>query len=79
MEENKDRLATAIESLTKYEAKSASAWWTFIRGMMYGLGFFIGSAILAAAVLYILSRIEGWSLFGGSIQNIIDNVKNSKS
>ncbi len=79
MEDDKDRLTKAIGSLAKAQDKTASAWWTFLRGICYGLGFFIGSAILAAAVIYILSRLEGWGSMGGFIQDIVNNASKTKS
>lgn len=77
--ENENQLNDSIEKLTKATEKSASVRWAFLRGIFYGLGFFIGSAILAAGVIYILSKIEGWNIFGGSIEQIINTVNNTKS
>ena len=71
-------LKKALVDMAKAQKKSASLWLTFCRGVFYGLGFFIGSAILAAAVIYVLSRIEGWSIFGGSVEQIIETVNNTK-
>jgi len=78
-EKDKDRLAKAIENMAKSQDKTASVWWTFLRGIFYGLGFFIGSAILAAAVIYILSKLEGWGSMGGFIQNIVNSASKTKS
>jgi hypothetical protein len=79
MENDKDRLASSIESLAKSEAKSASALWSFLRGMFYGVGFFVGSALLAAAIIYILSKFEGSSFIGGFIHDVVNNASKSKS
>lgn len=79
MEEDKERLSRAIESLAQSEAKSASAWWTFLRGAMYGLGFFIGSAILAAVVILILSKLQNFGSIGSFIHDVIQNAGKSKS
>lgn len=79
MEEDRDRLAKAIEGLTKSQDKTASAWWTFIRGAMYGLGFFIGSAILAAIVIIILSKLQTFGTIGSFIHDVIQNTGKPKS
>lgn len=56
--ENDQSLKESIDALVKYNKKLSSVWWTFLRGILYGLGFFIGSAILAAATIYVLSKID---------------------
>lgn len=73
------KLSEALFNLTRAEQKRASVWWTFIRGMMYGLGFFVGSAILAAIVILILSKLQNWGNLGGFIDQIIQNTGKTKS
>ncbi|MFA4995571.1 MAG: DUF5665 domain-containing protein [Patescibacteria group bacterium] len=72
-------LKKALVDMAKAQKKSASLWLTFWRGVLYGLGFFIGSAILATVVIYILSKLEGWGTIGNFIHNIVDNASKSKS
>lgn len=72
-------LKKALVDMAKAQKKLSSLWLTFCRGVFYGLGFFIGSAILATVVIYILSKLEGWGTIGSFIQNIVDNASKTKS
>lgn len=65
-------LKKALIDMAKAQKKSNSLGLTFLKGIINGLGFFIGSAILAAVLIYILSKVEGWSTFGGFIKRILD-------
>ncbi len=57
MEKEPEDLHKLVKSLVRYEHKLTSLSWNFWRGVVYGLGFFIGSAIVAAIFVYIVSRI----------------------
>lgn len=70
MEKEITELSEEIGQLAKIEKKQASVWWTFLRAAMYGLGFFIGSAVLAAVVLIILSRFQRF----GNLGDIVDQI-----
>lgn len=72
-------LQESIENLAKYEKKLSNLSWNFWRGVIYGFGFFIGSAILAALLIYILSRLENGSTIGTFIHNIIESAKKTQS
>lgn len=65
-------LKKALEKMAETQKRSNSLALTFLKGIVNGLGFFIGSAILAAVLIYVLSKIEGWSTFGGFIKQILD-------
>ncbi len=73
-----EELKKSIRDLVRYNRKLSSVWWTFLRGILYGLGFFIGSAVLAAVLIYIFTKLEGWGLIGDSIHNIFENALNTK-
>lgn len=62
----------ATKTLTESIKKSNSLWWSLLRGIFYGFGFFIGSAILAAAVIYVLSKIQGWAYIGDAVKKILE-------
>ena len=79
MEKEIKELSQEIGQLATIEKKQASVWWTFLRAAMYGLGFFIGSAVLAAIVIIILSRLEGFGSLGGFIDQIMKNIGRGKS
>lgn len=72
MNENDKEYREALISIAKNEKKLASLKWNFFRGVIYGLGFFIGSALLAAVLIYILSKIQGWAYIGDFVKQIID-------
>lgn len=71
-----EELIYHIKKLEKYEGKLSSLWWNFWRGIVYGLGFFIGSALLAAVLIYVLSKIQGWAFIGDYIKKILE-ISNS--
>jgi len=66
-----------VKQLAQYEAKIASYWNTFLRGVLNGFGFFIGSVILVALTLFILSKIQGWAYIGHYVENIINVITNN--
>lgn len=67
-------IVLAMNRLAAIESKLASPWQSFKRGVMYGFGFFIGSALLAALTVYLMTRLEGLSYLGNFIQAINKNI-----
>lgn len=78
MEKEPEDLQKLVKSLVRYEHKLTSLSWNFWRGIVYGLGFFIGSAMIAAILIYILSRVFHDSNLPSEIRDIIDIYKNIK-
>jgi hypothetical protein len=74
-----EELVKHIKFLEKYERKLSSLWWNFWRGIVYGLGFFIGSALLAAVIIYIMSKISGWAYIGHYVHEIIQIVNKNQT
>jgi len=72
-------LKKALVDMAKAQKKSNSLFLIFWKGVVNGLGFFIGSAILAAVLIYILSKVEGWSTIGRFIKQIIEMSQKTKS
>lgn len=70
-----DELIKSLQMLTRYEKKLSSLSWNFLRGIFYGFGFFIGSAILAGVLILILSKIEGWAYVGNYVHNIMELIR----
>jgi len=68
-------LRIVLTKVQEYWRKQASLRWNFYRGILYGLGFFFGSAIIATALIYLLSHlgINGESSFGRMIQKIVES------
>lgn len=72
---DKIKLEEAIEDLASANRKQASLWLTFWRGVLYGFGFFVGSALLAAALVYILTLMKSWGAIGNLLAQIADSIK----
>lgn len=68
-----------MKKLTKAVSRSNNLWWAFFRGIFYGLGFFIGSAVLAAALIYVLSRLQDWAYIGDLIEKILNIAGKTQS
>lgn len=69
-------LKSALIEMAKSQKRSVSLSANFWRGVVYGFGFFIGSAILAASLLYLLSHIglEGNNFFSKAVKNVVEAV-----
>lgn len=82
MEANSNELLLAeIRNLTVVVAKldkHQSVWYSFVRGIMSGLGYFVGAAFLVGIVIYFLQRVDFVPIIGSWLGGIIDEaVKNS--
>jgi len=67
-----------IESLNKLEAtqvKLASRKQSFLRGMYYGLGFFVGGTLIVTILLYLLSFFDTAPVVGEYISEILLFIK----
>lgn len=76
--ENEKDLKELITNLVTYEKKISSVWWSFLRGIASGLGFFIGSAIVAAILIYVLTVLFRNSPLSGQFQSLMDAVNTIK-
>jgi VIT1/CCC1 family predicted Fe2+/Mn2+ transporter len=52
-------------------------WSSFVRGIFYGLGYFIGATFVVALLLFILNYLGGAPVIGHFFQQIIQAI-NSK-
>ncbi|MDO8604826.1 MAG: hypothetical protein Q7K40_05555 [bacterium] len=59
VEQQRDKIIEQLEALNKKIARQLSIKHIFTMGVIYGVGFFVGSAILATIVLGILGPIFG--------------------
>jgi|GEM_PF-1260525 len=68
---------TIIAEIRIYQKKQASLKWNFWRGVFYGFGFFVGSALIATALVYILDKISvnGNGFFTEIIRKIVEVVR----
>lgn len=76
-QEIKKVLAQMVEA----QKKSNSLRLTFWRGVFYGFGVFVGSAVLVALLIYVLTRlnVDGNTFLGKIIHKILEIVSKSKS
>ena len=60
-----------LEKIEKNTGKMTELWHNLLRGIFYGFGFFVGSAIFAAIVISILSKYiaQEWT------NNILDMIQ----
>lgn len=72
---NEHEFSELVKQLVKYEKRISSLAWNFWRGIVYGLGFFIGSALLAAFIIYLLGRIEGGSVVGRYLHDFVEILR----
>jgi hypothetical protein len=72
---NEHEFTELVKQLVKYERRLSSLAWNFWRGIVYGLGFFIGSALLAALIIYILGRVEDGSAVGRYLQDFVEILR----
>jgi hypothetical protein len=75
------QLQNILDDLNKYQKRQASLRWNFWRGVFYGFGFFIGSVLLTAALVYVLGHLgtDGNSVFGRFIENIVETVEKARN
>ncbi len=59
LEDQRDKIIEQLEELNLKIERQASVKNILIAGVIYGIGFFIGSAILATIVLGVLGPIAG--------------------
>ncbi len=70
-------LAAALHSLAKYKKREISLSWNFWRGVFYGFGLFVGSALLAAILIYVLAALAaGDNNVAHFFRNIYEGITN---
>lgn len=74
-----ERLGKALEEvyLIGYANPRRFLWFGFLRGIVYGLGIFIGGTIVVALVIWILSQFNQVPVIGPFIEKIVEIVKAS--
>jgi hypothetical protein len=70
-------LHEVLNEVKHYWKKQSSLKWNFLKGIIYGFGFFIGSAVIVGFLLYLLTRlnISSDSLLGRFIRDFIDIIQ----
>jgi len=71
-------LRDAIRKLEAAQSKSLSLSWNFYRGIVYGLGFFIGGTLLIGFIIYILSFFDTAPIIGEFVSKILGVIGTTK-
>lgn len=67
---NNPDLKQSIDRLEKSQRKLASWRWTFLRGIAYGLGFFVGGTVIVGLLIYVLSFFDIGRVIGEYLLSI---------
>lgn len=67
-----------LNKLIELQEKQVSLRWNFYRGIIYGFGFFIGSALLIGIILGLLSTINTVPIIGEYTAKVIDFIQQNK-
>ena len=69
----------SINTQSRFMVYSANpvkfAWFNFIGGVFHSLGSLFGTMVIAAAFVYLASRLNVQSLFNQLIENTINQIK----
>lgn len=74
-----EKLGRSLEQvlLSGYTNKRRFFMYTFIRGMVYGLGLFIGGTIVVGIVMSVLVQFQDALIIGDLVKKIVEIVQNS--
>jgi hypothetical protein len=57
--------------------KSKVLWFSFLRGLFYGLGIFIAGTLVVGILIWILGLFDNVPLVGPFIEKIVNNLDSS--
>ncbi len=67
-------LTTAVAKLDRHQ----SPWYSFGRGIMSALGYFVGAALLVGLIVYLLQRVNLVPIIGDWLGSVVSEaVQNS--
>ena len=69
-----NHLSGVITELVETEKKVVSLKWSLFRGVFYGFGVFLGSVILVAFLVWVLSQINTAPVIGDYVSKILDQI-----
>ena len=71
-----EKLGRALEDvyLIGYANPKRFLWFSFLRGIVYGLGIFIGGTIIVALVFWFLGQFDEVLIIGPVIKQIVEIV-----
>lgn len=75
-----EKLGKALEEvyLIGYANPKRFLWFGFLRGIVTGLGIFIGGTIVVALVLWVLVQLNDAPVIGPFVEKIVEIVQSSK-
>lgn len=78
-EKDYEKLGKSLEQvyLTGYASTKRFLWFSFLRGIVYGLGIFIGGTIVVAIVLSVLTQFNDAPVIGPFVEKIVEIVQSS--
>ena len=59
------------------EVKSKVLWFSFLRGLTYGLGIFIAGTLVVGILIWVLGLFDNVPLIGPFIEKIVNNLDSS--
>lgn len=59
------------------EYKSKILWFSFLRGLFYGLGIFIAGTLVIGVLIWVLGLFDDVPLIGPFIEKIVNNLNSS--
>jgi hypothetical protein len=71
-------LTEAINHLIEKQTKMVSLSWNFYRGILYGLGFFVGGTLLVGFILYLMSFFNTAPIIGEFVSKVLHVVNSTK-
>lgn len=76
-----EKLGKALEDvyLIGYANPKRFLWFGFLRGIVYGLGIFIGGTIVVAIVLSVLTQFNDVPVIGPLVTKIVEIVQTAPS
>jgi hypothetical protein len=74
-----EKLGKALEEvyLIGYANPKRFLWFSFLRGIVYGLGIFIGGTIVVAIVLSVLTQFNSVPVIGPLVEKIVQIVQSA--
>ena len=76
-----EKLGKALEEvyLIGYANPRRFLWFSFLRGIVYGLGIFIGGTIVVAIVISVLTQFNDVPVIGPLVEKIVEIVQSTPS
>jgi len=68
-------LILALNRLEETQRKNSSPAHNFMRGLVYGVGFFIGGTLLVALIAYVLSLFNVSPVIERLLNEIVKNIQ----